>query len=205
MHQHMPSRLFRQRVRGCQLNNVLYTLPAWNFFGELWQHILHKLRTWAVCRSAVRGFPFCASHPSLHTLTKPTFFLKNRGSLTCTSCPTGKFSNIKSATAATDCAPCAAGSYGVSEGSTSSGCLLCPPGTFRYDSGASDISQCLTCAPGYIASQAGTKECSECPIGYYSSSDLRQCNPVSWGFASRSIPAPSAFISPLSILYEHNT
>lgn len=43
----------------------------------------------------------------------------------------------------------------------------CPPGTYSFSTGNTNISDCMTCTAGHYCPNASTVAPMECPIGYY--------------------------------------
>ena len=89
---------------------------------------------------------------------RPT--INGNGIASCTSCPSGRISNIGS----TSCTPCPSGYYKVN----GNNCNHCPAGTYRDTIGGDTISSCNTCPVGTYSSIIGStniNNCIDCPIG----------------------------------------
>jgi hypothetical protein len=83
-------------------------------------------------------------------------FQPERGSLNCTQCATGTYSN----------------SIGQSQPFT---CIGCSPGRYQPLLGADSATACLSCAPGRASVYAGSSACDLCTAGTYASPKRWSC------------------------------
>jgi len=84
----------------------------------------------------------------------------------CLLCSKGKFPQEIHATSAATCANCLPGTLSVAEGSTA--CMLCPLGTFSWDSGLTSEDLCLVCCvKNQYRATIHACECTYCPQGSY--------------------------------------
>lgn len=118
-------------------------------------------------------------------------YVNERGAVTPTQCPAGRFGNTTSLTichtcvggrysslGASVCEPCSIGRFSPAESGEcaacpsnsyttepgQSSCSLCPRGT-RRGSGTDPSQLCVPCSPGTYSSDEGSDTCVECPPG----------------------------------------
>ena len=101
------------------------------------------------------------------------------GAVSCSACPTGKYSNKANQTSLKGCEECHDGKYQTVRGSTS--CIICPVGKY----GTPNHVLCKQCEKGRFSDKPGiptVTDCKECPPGKYSA-DLAatDCKPCEVG------------------------
>ncbi|ETV85408.1 hypothetical protein, variant 1 [Aphanomyces astaci] len=93
---------------------------------------------------------------------------------TCQSCPSGSFSNV---VGSIQCTPCIAGTFSNANASV---CSSCAAGTFSQPA----ASACANCAPGSYTPFAAMGACLACPTGMYSNASALQCTGCPVGTSS---------------------
>ena len=89
-------------------------------------------------------------------------FASATSSLSCTDCPTGRNSSVKSAV----CSNCIAGRYMTGENESSFTCFTCPRGFFTVDG---QKTKCSKCPPGQYNDNTGSSLCFKCLPGSFNS------------------------------------
>ncbi|KFH15614.1 GCC2 and GCC3 domain-containing protein [Toxoplasma gondii MAS] len=94
---------------------------------------------------------------------QPGTYQSQQGQSTCVECSAGSYCGV----AATGETPCPAGSFcppGTKHGQEN----LCPPGTFRANTGATSLSDCTPCGEGDFCGDFGLTQASgKCKAGFY--------------------------------------
>ncbi|EPR58001.1 GCC2 and GCC3 domain-containing protein [Toxoplasma gondii GT1] len=94
---------------------------------------------------------------------QPGTYQSQQGQSTCVECSAGSYCGV----AATGETPCPAGSFcppGTKHGQEN----LCPPGTFRANTGATSLSDCTPCGEGDFCGNFGLTQASgKCKAGFY--------------------------------------
>ena len=111
-------------------------------------------------------------------------FQNTTGQSGCLSCSLGSQTMTSagfSASAATQCIPCAAGTFGSPQNSTGpcqvcavgtyqdaaaqTGCIECPAGTYVATVGSDELADCIDCAVGQYHNNTGQTTCENCTVG----------------------------------------
>ena len=113
----------------------------------------------AVCKSCSAGY-YQTEAAQSYCLACPLGKYGTGDGITCTECPTGRFSNRMGAS---ECEECPSGSYQNEIGQAS--CMLCSPGTYTD---VAEATQCTDCPIGKSQPFAGGEGCLPCEEGTYS-------------------------------------
>jgi len=100
------------------------------------------------------------------------------GSMSCTPCPVGSFSNEAGSA---ECTLCPAGEFQDRAGSMV--CQLCPAGTYT---GAAGMPTCDICPQGTFAAGKGSISCTGCSAGTFSAAGAQACQECPPGSAAAS-------------------
>ena len=125
------------------------------------------------------------------------------GSLFCTNCPSGKFSQAFRLTSANQCANCSAGTFNTGGSSPCTACLAgyfcpegkeftqCPANTYNPVPSRASLDDCKPCGAGQ-SSEPGMPFCSAtslgCPAGKFTNGSLPGCGPATPGCCTPCAP-----------------
>ena len=108
----------------------------------------------------------------------------------CTDIPPGTFSNAAGANASSCAAPCPRGFYNEAPGQTYAGCVMCSAGRASFALGASSAASCQACSAGSFAA-LGASNCSACPPGHWCAAQAEAPTPCPIGTYSAALRAVS--------------
>lgn len=124
--------------------------------------------------------------------------LKTRIMDRCGRCPLGSFASSVDGSNSTECQLCPPGTSNSRIGRVE--CDKCPPGHYSSTEGA---LTCSPCTPGTFAEAEGSKACSPCPTGTFSrwaahanNTGIAECLPCARGFYQEVSGAPKCLACP---------
>ena len=96
-------------------------------------------------------------------------------SIECVECSKGRYSSTYNIISDTECKLCPIGKYSNNTAlSDENECISCEEGKIGLTNGATSFSSCFSCESGKF--QFSENECKECPLGWVSQKESKNCN-----------------------------
>ena len=98
-----------------------------------------------------------------------------KNSIECIECSKGKYSSTYSIIADIECKLCTIGKYSNNTGlNNENQCISCEEGKIGLTEGSTSRGSCFSCESGKF--QFSENECKECPLGWVSQKESKNCN-----------------------------